>query len=229
MYCVKCGVELRDGTKSCPLCQTQVYFPEMKEAPPIYPKNLPPIEKVSRRGLLFIMTFVFIIAAAVMLITDINVVDGVHWADIAIAGLALAYVIIFLPMWFRYPTPTVFLPSDFAAVAVYLWFLNFHFGGDWFFSFALPICACSAVIISAAVILTYYLRRGRLYIFGGAAIAAAGFSIFIEYLVNVNFGGQKTLFWSFYPCAILFLGGIMLIIIAMVKPFKESLKKLFSI
>ena len=31
MYCVKCGVELADSQRSCPLCQTPVYFPELSE------------------------------------------------------------------------------------------------------------------------------------------------------------------------------------------------------
>ena len=28
MYCIKCGVELADSEKSCPLCQTPVFHPQ---------------------------------------------------------------------------------------------------------------------------------------------------------------------------------------------------------
>ena len=29
MYCIKCGVELADSEKVCPLCATRVFHPEM--------------------------------------------------------------------------------------------------------------------------------------------------------------------------------------------------------
>jgi len=35
--------------------------------------------------------------------------------------------------------------------------------------------------------------------------------------------------WSIYPLVALFLIGIMLIVIAIVRPFRESLKRIFSI
>ncbi len=229
MYCIKCGVELREGSRECPLCQTPVYFPGATEAPPTYPNNLPPVEKVSKKGLLFIITFAFAIAAVISFIADLNILPGIGWADYVVGALLLAYVLVILPCWFRNPNPVIFVPCDFALAAIYIWLIDFHLEGGWFFSFALPICAATALIVSSVIILVHYLRHGRLYIFSGAAIAAAAFSVLIEYLINVNFGGQKTLFWSLYPCAVLLLIGIMLLVIAIVKPFKESLKKLFSI
>ena len=41
MYCVKCGVELADGEKQCPLCGTRVYHPDIQtnEAFPPYPRG----------------------------------------------------------------------------------------------------------------------------------------------------------------------------------------------
>ena len=32
MYCVKCGVQLADTEKSCPLCGTRVYHPDLVQA-----------------------------------------------------------------------------------------------------------------------------------------------------------------------------------------------------
>ena len=28
MYCIKCGVELSEGQRLCPLCKTKVYHPD---------------------------------------------------------------------------------------------------------------------------------------------------------------------------------------------------------
>ena len=40
MYCVKCGVELADSERVCPLCETPVYFPDLDPNPETpYPKE----------------------------------------------------------------------------------------------------------------------------------------------------------------------------------------------
>ena len=40
MYCIKCGVELADSEKVCPLCGTRVYHPdiEIKTTEPPFPE-----------------------------------------------------------------------------------------------------------------------------------------------------------------------------------------------
>ena len=42
MYCVKCGVELGESEKKCPLCGTTVFHPEME--PPTGKGPYPPEE-----------------------------------------------------------------------------------------------------------------------------------------------------------------------------------------
>ena len=39
MYCIKCGVELADSEKVCPLCGTRVFHPDLPRAQgePPYP------------------------------------------------------------------------------------------------------------------------------------------------------------------------------------------------
>lgn len=39
MYCVRCGVKLREGTESCPLCGTPVWNPEGARARKSYPEE----------------------------------------------------------------------------------------------------------------------------------------------------------------------------------------------
>ena len=49
MYCVNCGVQLADTEKSCPLCGTVCYHPEISrtEAAPLYPNHRNPRLKVN--------------------------------------------------------------------------------------------------------------------------------------------------------------------------------------
>ena len=229
MYCVKCGVELADSENKCPLCHTPIYFPgytPSEEARP-YPKFEKP-ETVNPRGIYFIISFAFMIAAVISFVCDLNLGGGVTWSGYVIGGLALFYVIFILPGWFRRYNPAIFVPVDFLAIALYLLYINLAVGGNWFLSFAFPITGAVAIIFSSITILSYYLRRGYLYIYGGALIGAGAFCPAIETLAIITFG-IKPLVWSIYPLIALFLIGIMLIVIAIVKPLRESLCRIFAI
>jgi hypothetical protein len=228
MYCIKCGVELSDSEKHCPLCHTPVYFPghEPKEERP-YPKFEKP-ETVNPRGIYFIISFVALISAVISFVCDLNLGNGVTWSGYVIGGIALFYIVFILPGWFRKYNPSIFVPVSFLAAGIYLAYINDATGGEWFLTFAMPITGGVALIISAITILSYYLKRGYLYIFGGAFIATAVLCPVIETLAIITFG-QRPLMWSVYPLIAFALVGIMLIIIAIVKPFRESLCRIFAI
>jgi len=229
MYCVKCGVELADSERKCPLCNTPVYMPGLSDEPDRqYPKFEKP-EPVNPRGIYFIVSFVCIICSVISFVCDLNLGGGITWSGYVIGGIIVAYVLFFLPGWFKKYNPAIFVPTGFASIALYLWYINFAVGGKWFMSFALPITGAIALILSSITILSYYLKKGYLYIWGGAFLAIAIFSPVIEFLSRMTFGYTKYLYWSHYPLIAFGLIGIMLIIIAIVKPFRESLCRIFSI
>ena len=228
MYCIKCGVELADSEPKCPLCHTPVYYLDYvpKEERP-YPKFEKP-ETVNPRGIYFIISFAFIIASVISFLCDLNLGNGLTWSGYAIGGMLLFYIIFVLPGWFKKYNPAIFVPSDFLAIALYLLYISIATEGDWFFTFALPITGAMCIIMSSITILSYYLKRGYLYIYGGAIIAAGAFCPIMEMLSVVTFGGEY-MRWGIYPLAALFLIGMMLIVIAIVKPFRESLCRIFAI
>ena len=229
MYCVKCGVELADSESKCPLCQTPVYLPGYtpdEDARP-YPRFEKP-EKVNPRGIYFIISFVCIIGAVISFICDLNLGGGISWSGYAIGAIALFYIIFILPAWFRKFNPAIFIPCDFLAIALYVAYINLATGGKWFLSFAMPVIASVAVIVSSITILSYYIKRGYLYIWGGAIIATGLLSPVIEMLAHLTFGGPF-IRWGVYPLIAFFLIGIMLIVIAIVKPLRESLCRIFAI
>ena len=47
-YCVNCGVELDPSAKTCPLCGTPAWHPEL-DAPPYFPANSAAVQPASRR------------------------------------------------------------------------------------------------------------------------------------------------------------------------------------
>ena len=66
MYCVNCGVKLADTEKRCPLCQTEVYHPDIprREAEPLYPEELNPIPKLDSWVIQSIVTAVYLLACS---------------------------------------------------------------------------------------------------------------------------------------------------------------------
>lgn len=231
MYCVKCGAELSDGQKICPICETRVYHPDIPvtENKDTYPKREFVSEEFNPRGVLFVITILSVIAMAIPLLFELTWQGIVGWSGYVAGGIALAYIIFVLPFWFKRPSPAVFVPCSFAAVALYLLLVNFLVGGHWFLTFALPITAMLALIVTAVSVLIYYVGRGRLYIVGGGLIGLGAWTVLIEILIYFNFGVRSPVVWSSCSGTSLFLFGMMLIIIAIVKPLKESLRRIFFV
>ena len=62
MYCIKCGVKLSDHQKSCPLCGTVVFHPDiMPSGDPLYPPENHPAPQVQPRGVLIVLTTLLIV------------------------------------------------------------------------------------------------------------------------------------------------------------------------
>lgn len=232
MYCIKCGVELADSENSCPLCLTRVYHPDIERpaADPLFPDN--PVHRkqtVSRAGGLFIVTSMFVLGILLPFICDMKLNGSATWSGLVIGAVMLAYTVMVLPFWFARPNPVVFLPIDFAAAGLYLLFIDIYTGGNWFFSFALPTVGGSALILTAVVALCRYVRRGYLYIFGGATILSGILILLIEFLLNLTFDLNKELVWSIYPFVACLLIGLMLIVIAISPALRTTLQKKFFV
>ena len=229
MYCINCGVKLADSEKTCPLCNTPVYHPDIyiKHSPSPYPFIQDGRERMSKRGILFILTLVFILPVLVLLTIDVSLSRGVTWSGIASLGIALAYAFLVLPMWFEKPNPVVFIPIDFVLTGGYLLYIDSFFGTGWFLPLAFPICAVFGAITTAATVLFKYLRKGKLYIFGGLMFALGGACMLVELFVSLTFG-INMIYWSVYPFSAFALVGAAFILMAICKPLRESLgKRLF--
>ena len=232
MYCVKCGVELADSEKKCPLCGTPVFHPDIPRTPtdPPYPpeRHLRP-EDVNRSGILFILTVAALLPALLCLLCDWRINGTLVWSGYAAGAIGLLYILILLPMWFKRPNPVIFVPVDFVAVGLYLLYIDFAVGGHWFLSFAFPVTGAIGLLVSAVVTLSYYLHRGYLYIYGGGFILGGCLAVLIEFLLNQTFQLHETFFWSFYPLAAGLIIGVMLIVIAVCKPLRESLHRKYFV
>ena len=211
MYCIKCGVELKDSEEKCPLCGTVVFNPDMKR-----PDGEKPYPAESRRP-------------AETLLCDWKVNGTLVWSGYAAGALALVYIIVVLPMWFRHATPVIFVAADFVAIGLYLLYIDFAVNGHWFLSFAFPVTGGAMLIACAAVTLLHYLRKGHLFVYAGTLIAIGGFAVLVEFLINITFHVSDTLVWSLYPLACSLIFGVTLIVIACCPKMREGLRRKFFI
>lgn len=229
MYCVNCGVKLADTEKKCPLCNTVVCHPDVKQpaAQPLYPGDKLPMSRSGSRGLNGAVIFLFVIPLLVCFFADRSLDGVLDWFGYVAGALVMIYVAFALPLWFSRPNPVIFVPCNFAALALYLQYINWAIGGNWFWSFALPVVGGMCLIVSAVVTLLYYLRKGKLYIIGGAFMALGAFMLLVEYLMNLTFS-LPALGWSVYPLVVLALFGGLLIYLGINRPAREILeRKLF--
>ena len=230
MYCIKCGVELSCGQTVCPICETRVYHPdiEIKEET-TYPKNNFVPEEFNRKGIMFVITLIFLIPLLLPVILELSWYSNIIWSGYVSGGTLLAYIIIVLPFWFRHPNGVIFVPCSFFAIALYLMYISYTTGGGWFLSFALPLTAAMALIASTMAAILKYVKHGKLYLWGGCFIALGVWSSLLEFLIRMTFGIRTAFYWSVAPLTVFVLFGIMLIVIAIVKPIKETLRRIFFI
>lgn len=231
MYCVKCGVELSEGQKICPICETKVYHPDFvaKESVSAYPQKEFQSEEFNPRGVLFVISILAALTIALIMGFEISRLHRVHWSGYVAGGILLAYLTVILPWWFQRPNPVVFVPCDFAGTLALLFYINYQSGGNWFFTFALPITVALGGIVSAMVAVMRYVHRGYLYVIGGGLIAVGAWTVLLEYVLRKVFTVKTVIYWSPFTFATLFTMGMMLIVIAIVKPLRESLRKIFYV
>ena len=231
MYCINCGVKLADTEKQCPLCGVKVYHPNLTqgEGEPLYPRQALPPQQVNAVAARIIVTTLWLLPVIITLLCDTQISGGITWSGYVVGALAVGYVAFVLPYWFRKPNPVIFVPCSFGVVGLYLLYINWVTGGNWFLSLAFPVTGSSGLIVTAVVTLLRYVRRGSLYVFGGAFIALGAFMPLLEFLICITFRGIQFGIWSFYPFAVLVLFGGMLIFLAVCRPARETMERKFFV
>lgn len=231
MYCIKCGVKLADSEKSCPLCGTVVYHPDLKQAEgeAMYPKDKMPVSYKGSKWPLIFLSIAFIIPILVVFLCDLRMGGGVSWSAYVMGAIALGYELLILPMWFEHPSPVIFVPCAFAAVGAYVLLIDLMTGGNWFLSFAFPVLGISGIVSTVVATLLKYLSRGKLFIFGGAFIFLGACMLPMEFLVAYTFSMGGFSGWCFYPMIPLVLLGFFLIFLGICRPAREQMERIFFI
>ncbi len=229
MFCVNCGVKLADTEKRCPLCHTAIMYPSICQptVTSLYAENTFPLKQKRSNVLNGAVLILFFIPLLLSLLSDLQPDGKLQWFGFVAGGLLLGYILFAFPFWFSCPNFVVLVPCDFAAIIVYLLYINSVTEGHWFFSFAFPITGACCLITSACITLLRYLKRGKLYILGGAFIAVGALLLLIEFLLTVTFE-LHFIGWSVYPLTVFTLLGGLMIYLAISSTARERMeRKLF--
>ena len=229
MYCINCGVKLSDSETRCPLCGVTVYHPGLhrEEGEPLYPPHRHPAPQTASKAAHIVVTTLLTIALLTTLFVDYQINRCVTWSGIAAGGILVGYVMLVLPFWFKRVKPLAYVPSVFAAVALYLLYINHVTGGSWYVSFALPVTVYLGCLLTAEVTLLAKYREKTLSIVGGGFIALGCMMPLLELLIGITFDVPKFVGWSVYPLISLGLLGAMLIFLAVNKRAREKMERKF--
>ena len=230
MYCVQCGVKLADTEKICPLCQTVCFHPDFVRpvGEELYPQRQYPQPQVRPIAVPVVLTVLTLIPVLIVLLCDLQIHRTLTWSGYSIGALIAVYVAAILPLWFRKPNPVIFVPCAFAALAGYLLYIDSSAGSGWFLPFALPVVGGVCGIVTTLAALLRYVRRGKLYIFGGCTLATGLFMPVMEFLMNRTFHLYFSA-WSVYPFVTLVILGGYLIFLGICRPAREMMERKFFI
>lgn len=143
MYCYKCGVELAEDQKNCPLCGTKVPG-DAVDAESTYPELDPilnhPMNLRERQTLAsMIISLLLIIPVLLVLVIDLRENARIDWSLIPIISILLSWIIICLPLimrrsfWILYPVYTV-------SISVFFLLLDYNTGfSGWSWRLAIPL------------------------------------------------------------------------------------------
>ena len=220
-----------DGEKQCPLCKTRVYHPDYisEKKEDTFPRDKFPAREKRSLFIPALLTAVFLLPMIIVTLCDIQFMDGITWSGYVTGALMIIYSATVLPMWFRTPNPVIFVPVFFATVILYLLHINYACGGKWFLTFALPVAAGTALIICAAVTLIKYLKKGLLFVYGGAFILFGAGMIPMEYLLTLTFKSINFIGWSFYPLITFAAVGGFLIFLGCYRPARDIMERKFFV
>lgn len=118
-YCVNCGVELNPSAKTCPLCGTPAWHPEL-DAPPYFPANSAAVQPASRREAAILLTAMLVSVSLCCGLLNLFLPTDRPWSLYVIGAAVMLWVWFTLPMVLR-RLPVFFrLTADVAAIGIYV-------------------------------------------------------------------------------------------------------------
>ena len=227
-YCVNCGVGLDPSAKTCPLCGTPAWHPEL-DAPPYFPANSAAVQPASRREAAILLTAMLVSVSLCCGLLNLFLPTDRPWSLYVIGAAVMLWVWFALPMLAR-GIPIFFrLTADVAAVGIYVWIISVALhGGRWFRGLVLPMLGWACVVV---FLLSFLLRDGRRSRLSSIAmcIGAVGLlALGVEYCMDRYFLQAWEPSWSLVVAVICIGLIIPLRIVRRVPSLREEARRRFN-
>jgi predicted outer membrane lipoprotein len=228
-YCVNCGVELADSEKRCPLCDLEVQNPrapwtEPDERP--YPRHVDKVlKRIDRRYFATLSGLLLTIPCLITMLLDLISGGRLSWSAYVIGAVALVYVSVLLPLYFKKYHTVIFLAANCCALLLYLLFIERANGGSWFLRLGLPLTVAFSVCLIALALLFTETRFSLLVKAGSVLITTGLFIVCIELVTRRYIYEDLRIVWSFYaliPCLVL---GVAAMVLEHRKNLKERIRR----
>ena len=203
-YCSRCGVEVDDKVKRCPLCATEIQnlTPEVenlngypaKAAPhSIAPKRN---KKERKRMAAILVTFGLLIPASIAIAADLVVNETVTWGVYTISSLIYIWVLVLLPLLY-YKKPVLTLLAYYLSTLFFLYSIDsFSSGMFWFQGLAFPIITITAALIVINIFVGRHSKIKGINILSYVVLSIGLECIGIELAVSLFLTGLIHFSWS---------------------------------
>lgn len=230
-YCVRCGVELGEDLKECPLCHTPVIDPDTDcpgDAPPFFPTSREPVGPVSKRAAAVLLTAMLASVAVCCGLLNLLLHPETAWFLYAAGAAAMLWIWFVPPLLIRALPGWPRLAINICAVALYVFLIAIACHGQaWYVGLALPI-----LLVTAAVSLgvSWLTREGRCSTLTSIVFVLVGIgliAIAAEFFFDRFFFGAWRPAWSLIVTAVCVGLSIPLIVVRRVPSLREEARRRF--
>lgn len=203
-YCSRCGVEVENDVKSCPLCSTEIQILEPEETRfQKYPDKAAPHsvapkrnKKEMRRMAAILVTFGLLIPASIAIAADMVINGQVTWGTYTISSLIYIWVLVLLPLLY-YKKPVLTLLAYYLSTLFFLYSIDsFNEGMFWFQGLAFPIITVTAALIAIIIFIGRHSKVKGINILSYAVLSLGIECIGIDFSVSLFRTGVIKPGWS---------------------------------
>ncbi len=235
-YCSRCGVEVDDNIKFCPLCNSKI---QHFNKTPVIPENFPtdsmipsdyqlPFEKKKK---IIWSIFSFLLAITLFIIFAVNFLLNrtITWGWIPIFSILLCWGITAI-IYYLYKKIYFFILSVFILIMTYLFFILLLFHNlNIFFLLALPILISIFINIFFFIIILKNIKKKGYNIIGFLLIATTLLCICIDAIITFFITSKFLITWSIVAIALSFPLTIFFFYIHYILKWTPDIKKIFHI
>ena len=232
-YCVNCGVELGEGTKTCPLCGTPVINPRelnVGSPTPFFPTRREKIQPVSKKELAMLLSAMFASVALCCGLLNLVLRPDVLWSLYAVGAALMLWIWFVPPLIFRGMKFLLKVFVNMCAVSLYVLLIALASGGiHWYLTLALPILFSAAVI---SILVCYLLHDSRRSILTSIIIVLAAIGVMcccVEFFIDRFLSGSWTPGWALIVLTVCLGFCVPLIIIRSVPSLREEARRRFHL